>query len=94
MKPISIHIEVQTGAKSGPTAYTLQIERESPTLSDVLNDIARTEWGRPLFKEDQTGLRPGHLVVLNNRAIQPWEADSMLVSDGCALSIVPFVAGG
>jgi hypothetical protein len=67
---------------------------DSPSLTDVLREMARADWGRTLFKPDGITLTPGQVMILNNRAVQPWEADHALVQEGSTLVIVPFVAGG
>ena len=89
-------IDVQVREEMGRVTRQVEIEAESVSLPELLREVARQPWGERLFEpgEDPVEMRPGHILVLNNRMIQTWEIPDVIVADGAKLNFVPVVAGG
>lgn len=89
-------IRVQVRTPTGPKNYILALPSDCTRLSGALAAVAETEWGNPAFEIecDHPRLKPGNVLVLNNRMIQPWEIDETPIGGGEDLKLIPVVAGG
>jgi len=91
-----IRIRVQVREGRGKTFHEVELSGENPGLSHLLQAVSQQPWGERFFAAgaEHVSLKPGHLLVLGSRMVQPWEIEDTTVSDGQTLSFVPVVAGG
>jgi len=91
-----IRIRVQVRESGGKAFHEVEVSDENPRLSHLLQAVSQEAWGERFFEagDEPARLKPGHLLVLENRMVQPWEIEDTTVSDGQTLSFVPVVAGG
>lgn len=91
---ISINVELRT--TKGSTTSMIREEGEQIVVSDLIASLAKTEWACHLFKTegDEIKLLPGYLMILDNRMVQPWEAENTPVSEGQTLRFIQMVPGG
>jgi molybdopterin converting factor small subunit len=91
-----IAVFVQVREATGKVQYELTLKDSESELQDLLVAVADQSWGERLFRkaDGEVELRPGHILALDNRMIQPWEIENTRIRDGQTLNFVPVVAGG
>jgi sulfur carrier protein ThiS len=91
---ICLQVEIQT--TKGRIHNIVQSDSAHPVLADALYNMSKLDWAYHLFDSEASPskLLPGHIVILDNRMVQPWDFGELPIEDGQKLKIVQVVPGG